>query len=106
LQGLEAGQGVPWGAGGFQVASGWSRLLWPRLAGPDGLLNPCGAAVVVGSKHTDAYQQPPASLLTVMFSIRARPRTRSRRSWASARRGRGEGDPPVLGDPQATRLKA
>jgi hypothetical protein len=73
-------------------------------AAPDGLLNPCGAAVAVRSKHTDAYQQPPASLLTVTFSIRAAHQQPPELGLRPARRG--EGDPPVLGDPQATRLKA
>src|SRR5664280_2961832 len=57
-------------------------------AAPAGLRYACGAGVAVRWKHTDAYQQPPASLLTVTLSIRARPRTSSRRSFATARPGR------------------
>lgn len=55
-----------------------------------------GVVVVVRSKHTDAYQDPPASLLTVMFSIRARPRASSRRSLACARHGAPSRTQPYL----------
>ena len=63
---------------------------------PAGLLYICGAAAAVRWKHTDAYQQPPASLLTVTFSIRARPRTSRRRSLAWARHGAARATHPYL----------
>jgi hypothetical protein len=51
---------------------------------------------MVRSKHTDAYQDPPASLLTVMFSIWARPRASSRQSLACARHGASRATHPYL----------
>src|SRR5665647_3215770 len=59
------------------------------------------SAAAVRWKHTDAYQQPPASLLTVTFSIRARPRTSRRRSLAWARHGAARATHPYL----ATRIR-
>src|SRR5665647_3013099 len=64
---------------------------------PAGLLYICGAGAAVRWKHTDAYQQPPASLL----SVRARPRTSRRRSLAWARRGAARATHPYL----ATRIR-
>jgi hypothetical protein len=65
-------------------------------APPVGRLYASGAVVMVRSKHTDAYQDPPASLLTVMFSIRARPRASSRRGLAWARHGAPRRTHPYL----------
>src|SRR5664280_685288 len=70
-------------------------------AAPAGLRYACGAGVAVRWKHTDAYQQPPASLLTVTLSIRARPRTSRRRSLAWARHGAARATHPYL----ATRIR-
>src|SRR5665647_928675 len=89
LQVLDVGQGVPQGPRGFQ-----GRDERAALGGHDrGGLDP--------DVHPDAYQQPPASLLTVTFSIRARPRTSRRRSLAWARHGAARATHPYL----ATRIR-
>ena len=68
----------------------------PTVA-PVGRLYSCGPVVKVRSKHTDAYHDLPASLLTVMLSILARPRTSRRRSLACARQGAARATHPYLG---------
>jgi hypothetical protein len=73
-------------------------------APPVGRLYASGAVVMVRSKHTEAYQDPPGSLLTMMFSIRARPGQQAPELGLRPAR-RAQGDPPVPGDPYPARLQ-
>src|SRR5665647_2074414 len=107
LQVLDVGQGVPQGPRGFQGRDERAGGGGHDRGGPDPDVHPhrrrppaCGTPVVLAAavrwKHTDAYQQPPASLLTVTLSIRARPRTSSRRSFATARHRAARATHPYL----------